>query len=313
MEEKSAATDLFELSALRKAEVLIEALPYIRSLAGKTVVIKYGGNAITDDDLLGKVMSDITLLKYVGINAVLVHGGGPDITAALERAGVKSEFRDGLRVTTSESIDIIREVVIGNTNARIVSELNARGGKGIGLSGYDGSLLVCHKLTRNSKGEAVDLGFVGEVEKVNVELINTLSGLGYIPVIAPIAVDNEGQCYNVNADQVASEVAVALQAEKLMTLTNVPGVKGTDENGEEVVFPVLVETEVEELIAKGTISGGMIPKVRSALETVRRGVGRTHILDGTIPHALLLEIFTHSGIGTMIMQKRRPYHPGERI
>ncbi len=301
------------LSAGTKAEILIEALPYIRSLAGKTVVIKYGGNAITDKEMLGNVMADITLLKYVGINTVLVHGGGPDISAALERAGIESEFKDGLRVTTAESIDIIREAVVGYTNAEIVSELNARGGKSIGLAGFDGNLLVCRKLTRNSRGEPIDLGFVGEVERVNVELIHNLSGMGYIPVIAPIAVDDEGQCYNVNADQVASEVAIALEAEKLMTLTNVPGVKGINEKGEEIVYTVLVETEVEELIADGTISGGMIPKVLSALDTVRRGVGRTHILDGTIPHALLLEIFTHTGIGTMIMQKRRPYYPGEKI
>lgn len=308
-----APGDLLELSAGRKAEILIEALPYIRSLSGKTIVIKYGGNAITDRAILRKVMEDITLLKLVGINPVLVHGGGPDITAALDKAGIKSEFRDGLRVTTKEAMAVISEVIIGKTNAGLVSEINSCGGKGIGLSGYDGSLLLCRRLAYNKAGEPIDLGFVGEVERVNTELINRLSEMGYVPIIAPIAVDDEGNAYNVNADQVASEVAIALQAEKLMTLTNVPGVKGVDEEGREIIYPVLVETEVEELIEKGVISGGMIPKVRGALDTVRRGVGRTHILDGTIPHALLLEIFTHTGIGTMIMQKRRPYHPGERI
>lgn len=301
------------LSPGRKAEILIEALPYIRSLAGKTIVIKYGGNAISNTELLRKVMEDITLLKLVGINPVLVHGGGPDISAALEAAGIESEFKDGLRVTSAEAMEVISEVLIGKTNARIVSMINSCGGKGIGLSGYDGSLLLCHKLNKGKNGEALDLGFVGEVERVNTELINTLSDLGYVPIIAPVAVDDEGRAYNVNADQAASEVAVALKAEKLMTLTNVPGVKGKDKDGNEIVYPVLVETEVEELIAGGVINGGMIPKVRSALDTVRRGVGRTHILDGTIPHALLLEIFTHTGIGTMIMQKRRPYHPGEKI
>lgn len=305
--------ELKAMSAGTKAEVLIEALPYIRSLAGKTVVIKYGGNAITDPQMLSSVMSDITLLRYVGIHTVLVHGGGPDISAALAKAGIKSEFKEGLRVTSEDAIAVIREAVIGNTNARIVTELNAHGAKAIGLAGYDANLLVCHKLTKNQAGEPIDLGFVGEVEKVNVDLIHTLSDMGSIPVIAPIAVDDEGACYNVNADQVAAEVAVALQAEKLMTLTNVPGVKGKNEKGEDIVYTVLVETEIEELIADGTINGGMIPKVRSALDTVRRGVGRTHILDGTIPHALLLEIFTHTGIGTMIMTKRRPYYPGERI
>lgn len=311
--EAKVPGDMMELSAGRKAEILIEALPYIRSLSGKTIVIKYGGNAITDRELLKKVMEDITLLKLVGINPVLVHGGGPDITAALKQAGIKSEFKDGLRVTTKEAMEVISEVILGKTNAGLVSAINSCGGKGIGLSGYDGGLLLCRKLTHNENGEPIDLGFVGEIEKVNTELINTLSELGYVPIIAPIAVDDEGNAYNVNADRVAGEVAVALKAEKLMTLTNVPGVKGINREGKEVVFPVLVETEVEELIADGVINGGMIPKVRGALDTVRRGVGRTHILDGTIPHALLLEIFTHTGIGTMIMQKRRPYHPGEKI
>ncbi len=305
--------DKMRLSAGRKAEILIEALPYIRSLSGKTIVIKYGGNAIRNQELLRSVMEDITLLKYVGINPVLVHGGGPDISAALEAAGIENEFKDGLRVTSREAMEVISEVILGKTNAGIVSMINACGGKGIGLSGYDGSLLLCRRLAYNETGEPVDLGFVGEVRRVNTELIDTLSELGYVPIIAPIAVDEEGRAYNVNADQAASEVAVALGAEKLMTLTNVPGVMGKDKEGREIIYPVLVETEVEELIARGVINGGMIPKVRSALDTVRRGVGRTHILDGTIPHALLLEIFPHTGIGTMIMQKRRPYHPGEKI
>lgn len=309
----SGVSDPQELSAGRKAEILLEALPYMRSLAGKTIVIKYGGNAITDPQMLKNVMEDITLLKYVGLNPVLVHGGGPDISQALNEAGIASEFKDGLRVTSAEAMAVITEVILGKTNASLVSALNECGAKAIGLAGFDGPLLLCKKLTRNSKGQEVDLGFVGEITSVNTELIITLSKLGYVPVIAPIAVDENGNRYNVNADQVASEVAIALQAEKLMTLTNVPGVKGVNKDGEEIIFPVLVEAEVEELIATGVISGGMIPKVRGALDTVRRGVGRTHILDGTIPHALLLEIFTHSGIGTMIMQKRRPYHPGEAI
>lgn len=298
---------------IAKAETLIEALPYIQSLAGKTVVIKYGGNAMINDELKNHVMADVTLLKFIGINPVLVHGGGPDINAMLERLSIKSEFRKGLRVTDAETMSVAQMVLAGKTNKEIVARLGQNGAKAIGICGIDGRLIECEKMTVDTDGNPLDIGYVGNITRINTKVLQTLANDEYIPVVAPIGIGPDGESYNINADTVASEIAAALKAEKLMTLTDVEGVKIKNEKGEDVVISTLNEQEINDLISRGIISGGMIPKVLGCLDTVRRGVGRAHIIDGRIPHCLLLEIFTNKGIGTMITQERRPYHAGEII
>lgn len=298
---------------ISKAEILIEALPYIQRLAGKTVVIKYGGNAMINEDLKNHVMEDVTLLKFIGINPVLVHGGGPDITSMLEKLNIPSNFKNGLRVTDEKTIDVARMVLVGKTNKEIVSLLNTKGAKAIGISGIDGKLIECRKMTKDSDGNPIDIGFVGEIENINTKVLEMLAGDEYIPVVAPIGFGQDGKSYNINADTVASKIAIALKAEKLITLTDVEGVKTKDENNQDYVVPSLVESEVYDLIDKNIINGGMIPKVLGCLETINGGVGRAHIIDGRIPHCLLLEIFTNRGIGTMIMKERRPYYEGEKI
>jgi len=294
-----------------KANILVEALPYIQSLAGKTVVVKYGGNAMINGQLKNSVMEDITLLKFIGINPVVVHGGGPDINAMLEKLGVKSEFRGGLRVTDAETMSVAQMVLVGKTNKEIVSLLNQKGAHAVGICGIDGRLIECERMTEGSDGQPADLGFVGRIVRINTKVLTMLANDEYIPVVAPIGIGPDGESYNINADTVAGEIAAALKAEKLMTLTDVEGVKAKGEDGVERVVPVLTEDEIASMIASGAISGGMIPKVLGCLDTVRRGVGRAHIIDGRIPHCLLLEIFTNKGIGTMIMKERRPYHTGE--
>jgi acetylglutamate kinase len=298
---------------INKAETLIEALPYIQRLAGKTVVIKYGGNAMINDELKTDVMEDVTLLKYIGINPVLVHGGGPEINAMLKRLEIPSEFRKGLRVTDAETMSVAQMVLVGKTNKEIVSRLNQLGAKAVGICGIDGRLIECERLSTDDNGQPLDIGYVGRITNINTKILATLANDEYIPVVAPIGIGNDGQSYNINADTVASEIASALKAEKLMTLTDVEGVKIKNERGEESVVSVLNEQEILDLIEQGVISGGMIPKVMGCLDTVRRGVGRAHIIDGRIPHCLLLEIFTNKGIGTMITQERRPYYSGEKI
>lgn len=300
-------------SFINKAEILIEALPYIQRLAGKTVVIKYGGNAMINDDLKNDVMEDVTLLKFIGINPVLVHGGGPDINTMLKKLDIQSEFRKGLRVTDAETMSVAQMVLIGKTNKEIVSRLGQLGAKAIGISGIDGGLIECEKMTEDDAGEPLDIGFVGKITRINTKVLEMLANDEYIPVVAPIGVGPDGQTYNINADTVAGEIAAALQAEKMMMLTDIEGVMANNEAGENQVIPVLNETEILELIDRGVISGGMIPKVMGCLDTVRRGVGRAHIIDGRIPHCLLLEIFTNKGIGTMITQERKPYYAGEKI
>lgn len=312
--ENNLKNNSFDMSGLiSKAEILIEALPYIQRLAGKTVVIKYGGNAMINEELKNHVMEDVTLLKFIGINPVLVHGGGPEISSMLSKLNIPSQFRNGLRVTDSETVDVAKMVLIGKTNKEIVSMLNLKGAKAIGISGIDGKLIECRKLEKDSEGNPMDIGFVGEIEKINTKVLEMLAGDEYIPVVAPIGIGNDGQNYNINADTVASSIAVALKAEKLITLTDVEGVKITGKDGTQSVIPSLIESEVYELISKNIISGGMIPKVLGCLETINGGVGRAHIIDGRIPHCLLLEIFTNRGIGTMIMKERRPYYDGEKI
>ena len=298
---------------IAKAETLIEALPYIQSLAGKTVVIKYGGNAMVNDALKNHVMADVTLLKFIGINPVLVHGGGPDINAMLDRLAIKSDFRKGLRVTDPETMAVAQMVLVGKTNKEIVSLLNQNGAKAIGICGIDGRLIECERLDTDSDGNPLDIGFVGRITRINTRVLEMLANDEYIPVVAPIGVGKNGESYNINADTVAGEIASALKAEKLITLTDVEGVKVKNEQGESVVISTLDEAEITDLIERGIISGGMIPKVLGCLDTVRRGVGRAHIIDGRIPHCLLLEIFTNKGIGTMITRERKPYHQGEII
>jgi acetylglutamate kinase len=298
---------------INKAATLIEALPYIQSLAGKTVVIKYGGNAMVNDELKSSVMDDIALLKSVGINPVLVHGGGPDISNMLKTLNVESRFENGLRVTDAKVMSVAQMVLVGKTNKEIVSYLGQKGVKAIGICGIDGHLIECEKLTEDANGNPIDVGFVGKIKRINTKVISTLANDEYIPVVAPIGVGSDGESYNINADTVAAEIAVALKAEKLMTLTDVEGVKGILPDGSEQVFPVLTESDIHEMIENGVITGGMIPKVNGCLDTIRRGVGRAHIIDGRIPHSILLEIFTGKGIGTMIVQEKKPYFEGEKI
>ncbi len=281
-----------------KAEILIEALPYIQKFYGKTVVIKYGGNAMINDDLKNRVMEDITLLKYIGINPVVVHGGGPDISAALTKNGVQSEFINGLRVTDAETMAIAQMVLIGKTNKEIVSLLGTKGGKGLGISGIDGNLLTCEKAYTEVDGEKVDIGFVGNIVKVNDKMIAQLTKEDYIPVIAPIGVDEEGNSYNINADTVAGAIAEALGAEKLMLLTDTEGIKESADS--EGAIPKLSRDEIYQMIEDGKIVGGMIPKVKGCIQAIEAGVNSVHVIDGRVPHCLLLEIFTHHGIGTMI-------------
>ncbi len=294
--------DKFMKTIIKRAEILIEALPYIQKLYGKTIVIKYGGNAMINDELKNYVMEDIILLKYVGMNPVVVHGGGPDLTHALERLDIKSEFVNGLRVTTAEIMEVAQMVFIGKTNKEIVSLLNLKGAKAIGLSGIDGNLIECEKLTMTTQGEHIDLGYVGKITNIDSKLIELLAADEYIPIIAPIGIGKDGQSYNINADTVASEVASALKAEKLILLTDVEGVKTADDNGVENIITTLTIHESNELIDKKIINGGMIPKVLGCIDALNNGVTRTHIIDGRVPHCILLEIFTDEGIGTMIVR-----------
>ncbi len=313
MDNRAADPSAMMSELISKAEILIEALPYIQRLSGKTVVIKYGGNAMINDELKNHVMDDVTLLKYIGINPVIVHGGGPEISGMLQRLDIPTEFRNGLRVTDADTMDVAQMVLIGRTNKEIVSLLHQRGAKAIGISGIDGGLIECRKMEADADGNPVDLGFVGEIVNINTKVLEMLAGDEYIPVVAPIGIGSDGQSYNVNADTVAGRIAIALKAEKLITLTDVEGVKIRHADGTETVIPSLIESEVHELIRSKAISGGMIPKVLGCLETINGGVGRAHIIDGRIPHCLLLEIFTNRGIGTMFMKERRPYYSGEKI
>lgn len=283
---------------IKKANILIEALPYIQKFYGKTIVIKYGGNAMVSEDLKNKVMEDITLLKFIGLHPVLVHGGGPDISEALTQFGIQSEFINGLRVTDDDTMRVAQMVLIGKTNKEIVSLITNKGGKAIGISGIDGRFMKCEKQTTEVNGKAVDLGYVGKIISIDEKMIEFLANDDYIPVIAPIGVDETGQSYNVNADTVAGAVAAALKAEKLILLTDTPGIKSSPE-ADDIIYEINRE-EIYRMIDAGTIVGGMIPKVKGGLEALKSGVENVHIIDGRIPHCLLLEIFTDTGIGTMI-------------
>ncbi len=284
-------------AAMNVARVLTEALPYIQRFAGKTVVVKYGGNAMTDEALQRGFARDVVLMKLVGINPVIVHGGGPQIGSVLERLGKESRFVEGMRVTDEETMDVVEMVLGGRVNQRIVNLINQQGGRAVGLSGKDGGLIRARPMVlTDSDGHARDIGQVGEVESIDPAVVKELDAGGFIPVIAPIGVGEDGRSYNINADLVAGRMAVTLGAEKLMLLTNVRGV--LDAEGH--LLTGLSREQVEGLIRDGVISGGMLPKVRCALDAVHDGVQAAHLVDGRVEHAVLLELFTDEGVGTLI-------------
>jgi acetylglutamate kinase len=290
-------TDL--AAARQKAAILAEALPYIRRFHGKTVVVKYGGNAMTDEALKRGFAHDVVLLKLVGINLVVVHGGGPQIEELLGKVGKKGEFVQGMRVTDSETMDIVEMVLAGKVNKEIVELINHAGGKAVGLTGQDGGLIRARKLMLPSKDQpeqTLDIGQVGEIESVDPEVIQSLLKSGFIPVVAPIGSGQDGETYNINADLVAGKMAEILRAEKLVLMTNTPGV--LDKSGQ--LITGLSAREIDALFADGTLSGGMLPKISSALDAARSGVQSVHIIDGRVPNSLLLEILTSEGVGTMI-------------
>ena len=293
---KDQMIDNSDLHFIHKANILIEALPYIQRLWGKTVVIKYGGNAMKSDDLTHKILEDVTLLKYVGINPILVHGGGPEINAMLKRVGVESSFHNGLRITDAATMEIVQMVLAGKLNKNIVSDIGRLGGKAIGLCGKDAELIKVRK--KPPLADGVDLGFVGDIVSINTKLLNSLCQDEYIPVISSVGTDENGESYNINADTAAAAIAAALKAEKLIFLTDIDGVRANPEDPASL-FPTLTVDQAKALIADGTISGGMIPKVTACTDAVESGVRRVHILNGTIPHPIILEIFTDRGIGTM--------------
>jgi len=286
---------------IEKAHTLLEALPYIRRFSGKTIVIKYGGHAMADEALKKSFALDIILLKYIGINPVIVHGGGPQINETLKRYGIVSEFVRGMRVTDAATMSVVEMVLTGQVNREVVGYLNQHGGKAVGLSGKDGGLLLCKKHLQEVAGEdgateLVDMGFVGEIIKVDPSIIETLERERFIPVIAPIGVGADGESYNINADLVAGKIAGALKAEKLILLTDVTGVKDKDGS----LLTSIPFSQVTQLINDNVIVGGMIPKVTCCLDALEEGAGKAHIIDGRVENAVLLEIFTDVGIGTEI-------------
>jgi acetylglutamate kinase len=289
-------------AATHVTNVLTEALPYIQAFTGKTIVVKFGGNAMIDDQLKEQFARDIVLMKLVGMNPIVVHGGGPQIGELLAALNIESTFVEGMRVTDSKTMNVVEMVLGGSVNKEIVGLLNANGGKAIGITGKDGELIRAKKMTVTRQTpemqapEIIDIGHVGSVESINIDVLNMLIDSDFIPVIAPIGVGSDGTAYNINADLVAGKIAEVLAAEKLMLLTNIAGLM--DKSGK--VLTGLGTQQVDELIADGTIHGGMLPKIRCALEAVNAGVVSTHIIDGRVPHAVLLEIFTNEGVGTLI-------------
>jgi acetylglutamate kinase len=292
-------------SAMNVANVLTEALPYIQRFTNKTIVVKFGGNAMIDEELENSFARDIVLMKLVGMNPIVVHGGGPQIGDLLKRLNIHSEFVDGMRVTDSETMDVVEMVLGGTVNKQIVSLINRNGGQAIGITGKDGQLIHARKLTVNrttpgmSEPEIIDIGHVGEVSAINKSVIDMLINSDFIPVIAPIGVGKDGATYNINADLVAGKIAEVLKAEKLMLLTNIAGL--LDKQGN--ILTGLSTRQVDALIEDGTIYGGMLPKIGCALDAVKNGVTSAHIIDGRVPHAVLLEIFTNEGVGTLITNK----------
>lgn len=293
---KDQIVDNTDMQFINKANILIEALPYIQKLWGKTIVIKYGGNAMVDPSLTRKILEDVTLLKYVGLNPILVHGGGPEINAMLKRVDVKSEFHNGLRITDDATMEIVQMVLAGKLNKNIAAEIGTLGGKAIGPCGKDAGLIVVKK--KPPLPDGVDLGHVGDIVKVNTKLLNTLCTDEYIPVISSVGVDENGDSYNINADTAAAAIATALKAEKLIYLTDIDGVRRVADDPTTLI-PVMTVEQAHAYIADGTITGGMIPKVTACVDAIEKGVCRVHIINGTIPHPIILEIFTDRGIGTM--------------
>ena len=280
-----------DISNSERAAVLVQALPYIKKYAGATVVVKYGGNAMINEELKDAVMSDIVLMQLVGIKVVMVHGGGPEISAMLKKIGKESKFVGGMRYTDQETMDIVQQVLAGKVNKDLVQLLEAQGGKAVGLCGMDGSMLKADKLED-------DLGFVGEIREVNSEIIENAAKNGYIPVVSTVASGYHGEAYNINADVAAARIAAELGAMKLILMTDVRGLL-RDKEDESTIIPVVNVSDVSRLKKEGIISGGMIPKIDCCVDAVRRGVGRAHIIDGRIPHSILVELFTDEGIGTM--------------
>ena len=293
-----AAMPLEAASAALKAQILAEALPYIQRFHDKAIVVKYGGNAMTEAALKSGFARDVVMLKLVGMNPIIVHGGGPQIGDLLKTMGIASEFRQGMRVTDEKVMNVV-EMVLGELNQEIVGLINQHGGRAVGLTGQDGAFIHARKMLLKSEtddGEPVDIGLVGEIERIDPELIQLLDSRDFVPVIAPIGVGRDGEAYNINADLVAGKLAETLKAEKLVLMTNTPGV--LDKRG--ALLTGLTASEIERLFADGTIHGGMLPKIGSALEAVKNGVRGSHIIDGRVEHALLLEVLTNEGVGTMI-------------
>jgi acetylglutamate kinase len=287
--------------AAEKARILAEALPYIQRFHGRTIVVKYGGNAMTDEVLKADFARDVVLLKLVGMNPVVVHGGGPQIEQMLAKMGKKGEFVQGMRVTDRETMDIVEMVLGGTVNKEVVELINQAGGKAVGLTGQDGAFIRAKKMlvAKDGGGAGVDIGQVGEVESIDPSVISALEQGGFIPVVAPIGTGADGTTYNINADLVAGKLAEILKAEKLVVMTNTPGV--LDKAGK--LLTGLTPKKIDDLVEKGVISGGMIPKIGSALDAARNGVKSVHIIDGRVPHALLLEVLTDEGVGTLIRSK----------
>jgi acetylglutamate kinase len=289
--------------SIERAEILLEALPYIRRFYNKTIVIKYGGHAMVDEDLKNQFARDVVMMKYIGIHPVVVHGGGPQIGDFLKKLGKDSTFVQGMRVTDEETMDIVEMVLVGKVNKEIVGLINQHGGKAVGLSGKDGNLIRAEKYylseekVKNTPPEIIDIGLVGKVKSINSQLIISLTQNNSIPVIAPTGTGDNGETYNINADIVAGEVAAALQAEKLLLLTDVPGVLGKNKK----LINTMTNKEALKLIDNGTVEGGMFPKIKCCLKALKGGVKKAHIIDGRLKHAVLLEVFTDKGIGTEIV------------
>lgn len=290
---------------MKREDVLMEALPYIRKFHGKTMVIKLGGHAMVEGEILDTVVSDVVLLQLVGIKVVLVHGGGPEITEKMKALGKEPKFVGGLRITDDETLEVAQMVLVGKINTNIVSLISKAGGKAIGISGNDANLIIARKMERqrvkvNNKEEEVDLGHVGEIERINPDILNTLLDSGYIPVIAPLAIDRAGNDLNINADTAAGEIAIALKAFKFISMTDVDGIMDKERIK---VFRQVTKSEAELLISTGVVSEGMIPKVQAVLHAIQDGVPYSHIINGNISHNLILELFTSEGVGTMVTMK----------
>lgn len=281
---------------IKKANMLTEALAYIHKLAGKTVVIKYGGNAMNNEKVIKTILEDIATLKIVGVNPILIHGGGPSINTMLNKLSIESKFENGLRVTDKDTMNVVQMVLCGKVNKDITAKINQLGVKAIGIGGGDGNLIEVEKAPMQGN---IDLGYVGKIKKINTKLIDMLAKDEYIPVIASVGVDENGESYNINADLVAGEIAAALKAEKLIFLTDIDGIRMDEKDKNSLCYELSVE-EVKQMIEDKIITGGMIPKVNGCLKGIEMGINRTHIINGTVPHPILLEIFTDTGIGTMI-------------